>query len=170
MSPTLVLVTSAWLAVADTKPETKPAPAPAPAPVHATAQPCNKCAPTCCEETKPTLWQRLRDRFRKDDCCDPCPCPCPPPKVVHCAPAASCCEPCCDRPSLLDRLRAWFRRDKDCCDPCATPCCGSAPAAQPPAQMPKAGESLPKPEPKKMPTGGSTQALPQLVPTSQSPY
>jgi hypothetical protein len=44
-----------------------------------------------------------------------------------CAPA-SCCDSCCDRPGLLERLRGLFHR-KDCCQPCCEVKC--APACPP---------------------------------------
>lgn len=39
-----------------------------------------------------------------------------------CAPAPPSCNDCCDRPGLLDRLRACFQRD-NCGDACAQPRC-----------------------------------------------
>lgn len=51
---------------------------------------------------------------RSGSCCDSgC--------TVRCAPAPTCCDSC-GRPSLLDRLRDAFHRDR-CCDPCPTTCC-----------------------------------------------
>jgi len=90
---------------------------------------CNDCGNDCCE--KQGLFDRLRGMFRRhkcgDDCGDSCApscgtsC-CTPVKVHHhqscCTPSCgSSCDSCCDSgPSLLDRIRACFRRDKDCCD------------------------------------------------------
>jgi hypothetical protein len=97
----------------------------APIPMHGA---CPHCAPayhgdqviyddTCCDTCgKPSLFDRLRACFRKDECCEaecdcveethPCDCP------------ETCCDTCCDtcgKPSLFDRLRACFRRG-DCCE------------------------------------------------------
>jgi hypothetical protein len=114
---------------------------------------------------------RVRARFHRNDCCDPCAAP-----VVHhrapvhsCEPACDPCRPrfqvnfhrrndCCEdacRPSLLDRLRARFHRN-DCCDtgcnggcgavgtPTSAPATPAAPAApaEAPKAMPKAGAAF----------------------------
>src|SRR5262245_10356415 len=64
-----------------------------------------------CGCDNPTLRQRIRDCFRKNDCCDTCPAPKAPP---------SCCDSC-DKPGLWDRIKARFRKS-DCCDS-APSCC-----------------------------------------------
>lgn len=122
---------------------------------------CDPCADAC----RPSLMDRLRGLFHRNRCCepacDPCPAPkchvvpcnpCPAPKCAPvCAPAcAPACDPCCDRgPSLLDRLRARFHRDR-CCDPCCDPCAGTIVTG---TTSPKSGEVITTP-PKKLPNPG----------------
>src|SRR5262249_3074693 len=54
-----------------------------------------------------------------DGCCSPAP-----------APAPTCCDSCASKPSLLDRMRAHFRKRDDCCGAANTGCCGAgAPGA-----------------------------------------
>jgi hypothetical protein len=66
----------------------------------------------------------------------------------------SCCDDCCGRESILDRIRGWFRRKNcdDCCNGCYVPCGHGccAPAAAPAAEP----IAPPKEAPKKMPEGG----------------
>lgn len=102
-----------------------------------------KCCEMDCGGDNRTLWQRIKDRMRKNDCCDSCPAP-------KCAP--SCCDSC-DKPGLLDRLKARFRRDDGCCDPCPAPCGGGTvihhggmPHGTVPDKMPKVGEPVGPPK------------------------
>ena len=95
-----------------------------------------KCEPTCGCETKceptcdPCCKKKLFHRPAKCDACDTC-------------------NTCCDKgPSLLDRLRACFHKDKGCCDGgCSSGTCGGT------TVMPKAGENITTP-PKKIPASG----------------
>lgn len=179
MNAAFLLVTTAWLAgQAPQPPAAAPAPAPiavAPAPAHI-ASGCNSCGSACdacndCE--KPGLFARLRDKFRSkgcNDCCDTCnTCATPVKIAVPCeTTCGSCgaCDSCCDKPSLRDRLRGMFKRNK-CDDCCSTPCnsCGAAIAAPAPAAAP-VGEPIGAPKkvepPKSMPAGGKVGQI--LIP------
>ena len=93
----------------------------------------------CC---KPSLRDRLKSCFHKDDCCEPAPTCCKPKDD---------CNPCC-RPSLHDRLRAFFHRRKNadcCCSTSAAPPAGAArahPEAQGGAEGKRAGGGCPVPD------------------------
>lgn len=134
MKAAFLLLSTSWLVGADTPP---PPPALAPAaPAHVVPAPVVGACPggncgaavsscdSCCETTwceQPGLFARLRDRFRKSDCCDSCG----SAPVTTCAPACDTCEDSC-KESLFDRLRGRFHRSS-CCEP--APCettCGSA--------------------------------------------
>jgi len=60
--------------------------------------------------------------------------------------AASCCDDCCEKPSLCDRLKARFKKN-DCCDTCDS--CGNGHVtAMPVAPAAPAPEQIPAPMPK----------------------
>lgn len=132
------------------------------------------CAVSSCDSccSRPGLLDRLRECFRKNDCCDSC---------NTCAPActSSCHSDCGCREGLLSRLKSRFHRN-DCCDSCNScnscssgSCCGStaAPAAAP-ATGGKAAEQIPAPkeQPKPLPPGDQTQldAPPVAAPAAET--
>ncbi|MBN9521559.1 hypothetical protein J0H58_24085 [bacterium] len=92
-----------------------------------------------------------------DNCAPPAP-PAPPPPPPPPAPP-SCCEPqpCHDchapRVSILDRLRAKFKK-KSHCDDCAPPPCDGCSAAPAPAAVPHPA-----------PAGGGAGSAPAPVPS-----
>lgn len=115
------------------------------------------CAVSSCDSccSRPSLLDRLRECFRKNDCCDTC--------APTCAPA--CHDDCGCREGLLQRLFGRFHRKNDCCDSCNS--CGSAVAA--PAGK---AEQIPAPkeQPKPLPPGDQTQldAPPVAVPAAET--
>jgi hypothetical protein len=111
---------------------------------------CNTCCDPC---AKKSFFSR------KNDCCAPAPC----------NTCNTCCDDCCDRPGLLQRLMARFRKS-DCCDPCCAPSCATCGCgAGHPAPVAPKGEAIPAPkDAKPMPPGvekkdSEVQAIPQPV-------
>jgi hypothetical protein len=113
-----------------------PAPAPCckPVVIHA---PC--CAPSCCDTCeKPSFLDRLRARFRKNDCCEPCCTPCTSGcgTVHHHAPAM---PPGADKqPERLkmpkgDDGKGKKDENKGTTESTAAPALTPAPTATPPA-------------------------------------
>lgn len=109
--------------------------------------------PSCCDTPAPSLLDRLRAKWaaRQQDCCPSAPAPqakpapaAPAPAPAPAPAAAPCCDPCAQRVSLLDRIRARLaaRKHKDCCQPCSSGC---APAGE---QKPPSGSTPPKEMPK----------------------
>jgi len=102
--------------------------------------------PACCDTPAPSLLDRMRAKWAaQQQCCPPASQAPSAPSQVAPAPAATpCCDPCAQRPGLLDRIRARLaaRKHKDCCQPCPSGC---APASE---QKPPAGSTPPKEMPK----------------------
>lgn len=162
-------------------------PAPPPPPVvqvgHAAPAGCGDCGPVDngCDVScsRVGFFEKLKSRMHSrkakcgcdaapacDNCAPPAPPPPPPPPPP---PAPACCEPppCNDchapRVSILDRLRAKFKK-KSHCDDCAAPApacegCGAAPAPAPhpaPAGGGVAPAPTPTPTPAPMPPRPTT--------------
>ncbi|MBX7105353.1 MAG: hypothetical protein K1X57_14815 [Gemmataceae bacterium] len=145
MNAAYLLLTSAWMAGADAAPV---APAAA-APVVSTGACCGggcatSCDP-CANHCGPSLLDRVRARFHRNDCCDSgcnapvvhhkCCTPAPAPTcctpVKTCAPACNTCQPACDpcRPKFqMPKFNFNFHRNNDCCNTCNTGC--SAPVVR----------------------------------------
>lgn len=89
------------------------------------------CEPACekkcdaCDACKPSLCDKMKGWFKKNDCCEP-------------QPAA--CDPCCGK----KKFSFSFKKKNDCCDDCGTV------HATPPAGHvePKAPEKIGLPMPK----------------------
>lgn len=183
MNAAFLLVTSAWLAGQAPAVEAPKTIAPAPAPaITAHAAPiaqgcgggCGSCETSCCDScSKPSLMDRLRARFKKNDCCDSC---------NTCSSCSTCttvkytsCDSCCEKEGFFSRLRNKFRKS-DCCDSCntcGTGCssCGTtgvigAPGVLTPAPAVAPQSAEPIQAPKKempMPKGSASILVPQPV-------
>jgi hypothetical protein len=162
------MLSSAWMAGADTAPAHHAPAVVVHAPGHGTCGGCATACDPCCDSGRGGLFSRLRGWFsKKNDCCEPECKPakvecCKPAKVECCpAPAKTCggCDSCCDsgRGGLFSRLRGRWKKN-DCCDPCADACHGTVVPAHPvkPEQL--------KDAPKKMPEKVSAPTI-ELVPT-----
>jgi len=120
---------------------------------------CSSCD-SCCGRVG--LLDRLRECFRKNDCCDTC---------NTCT--TSCHDDCGCREGLLQRLFGRFHRN-DCCDSCNScasgSCCGST--ADAPAAPAGKAEQIPAPkeQPKPLPPGDQTQldAPPVAAPAAET--
>lgn len=197
MNAAFWLVTTAWIAGADTAPSAAPrAAAPAPAAPVAAYSGCSGCGGDCggcgggCVESccgHESWWSRLRGRMHRHSCCESC-------CETACAPA---CESCgcgnahwgghgcggCDTcgcghsGGLLGRLRG--RHHHGCCaeECCGTSCgdCGgcsgygsAAPVAVPATPAKPKGESIPAPKPKEMPRGEVMQPVPSINPALEN--
>lgn len=122
MNAAYLLLTSAWMAGADAAPV---APAAA-APVVSTGSCCGggcatSCDP-CANRCGPNLFERLRSRFHRNDCCDTgCSAPVVHHKCCTPAPAPTCCTPvksctpACDPCGRRFNFNFNWRRN-DCCD------------------------------------------------------
>jgi hypothetical protein len=155
-----------------------PAAAPAPAPAATTGTGCGGgCGPTCASSCdKASLLDRLRARFASSNSCGCEKAPaCGCEKAPKCKPACgtplfskpvfhgcttSCkdtgCGDACDKPGLLDRLKAKFASRKHSSCDCA-PACGGCGAAAP------AGCSLP-PAPTAPGSAPAAPAAPKTMP------
>lgn len=180
MTAAYLLMTSAWMAGADpVPPAASPAPAPMPVPVHAVpaAGPgCGACpapAPACDDSCggKPGLLDKLRAKFagmRSKGGCDCTPCGTPlfsKPVFAGFTTAASDCGDSCGKPSLLDKLRAKFKRGDSCGCPsagCETSGCTTSYAA------PLAGCALPAPPPAAVPSAAPPAQPPQTMPKPEA--
>lgn len=133
------------------------------------ASSCNTCDSGC--GSKASLFDKIKARFaKKSSCgCDAAPaCACAPACEPKCKPACGTplftkslchkdtCDSGCDKPSLLDKLKARFAgRNKGCCD--SAPACGGCGAAAPagcslpPAPGAPAAPAAPADAPKTMP-------------------
>ena len=127
MNAAFLLLTTAWVAGADAKP--------APAPAVAST---STCAADCCD--KPSLLDKLRAKFQRNDCCE----------APKCEKKADPCDPC--KESILDKLRAKLHKN-DCCDTCDS----AAPAAAP--------KAAPQ-DSKKLPAGGKAAGIIVPVPAT----
>jgi hypothetical protein len=187
-----LLVTTAWIAGADTAaPTTPPAPAPtAAAPVHSIGTGgyagCGGCAScgcdSCCESEG--FFSRLKGRFHRSECGCGCEsegffskmkgrlhhggdCGCD----TGCGGCGGCDTGCGHGGGFGERLRGLFHRgggDCGCCDTCGG--CGGAISPVPGGTMKAEPIPPPKETPKKLPSGeekkgGSVQLIPQPIGT-----
>jgi hypothetical protein len=183
-----LLVTTAWLAGADTG---APASAPAAPATSSCCGGCNDCCNSCCyDNCCESWWGRFRRFFHNDCCYDSCcssGCGYSGCGYSHCnscyshnysscnscySSCNSCCNDCCDSccDSLWGRMRRWFHRD--CCDygcgcnSCYSGCnsCGYSGTGSPtggPEQIGSPKDAKPLPPAKK-----AAQLIPQPAPSS----
>ena len=174
MNAAFLLVTTAWIAGADTAAPAAPTtPPPAAAAVHsvgtggcASCGGCTSCGcDTGCEHE--SLFSKLKARFHRSDCgCN-----------TGCNTCNTCnaCDTCCEHESFFSKLKARFHHGDCGCDTGCGTCggCAGVISTAPGTIMPKAEPiGPPKEDLKKLPAGdgkkpGSVQLIPQPISVPQ---
>lgn len=122
MNAALLLMTSTFMAGADT-----PAAAPA-----APAAACSSCADSCdpCAK-KPGILDKIKARLGSHKCKSACEPACAPAPKCEAPKCEAACDPCAARPNLLDKLKAKFGKKHGCCEAACDGCAAPAPTPKP---------------------------------------